>query len=124
MPKSRRDYGPDRCKKRAIITTQTKFDADELNIITPAQKCSDDDNPAHYLNHYLNHLWRRPNGPACPHCKHDEVYQLTSKPDRKSKVRPGLYCCAACQKLGSGMITFPMNGLNSSFAIDPDLSTI
>jgi transposase-like protein len=37
---------------------------------------------------------------VCPHCKHNEVYKLTSKPNTKArnKIRPGLYCCAACRK--------------------------
>jgi len=74
-------------------TKQTEFDADDLNLITLAQEYSDESKAR-----ALFESWRWPHGPVCPHCKHDEVYKLTSKPDTKNKMRPGLYCCAACRK--------------------------
>jgi transposase-like protein len=74
-------------------TKPSEFDADDLNLITLAQDYQDEDKAR-----TLFESWRWPKGPVCPHCKHDEVYKLTSKPDSKNKVRPGLYCCAACRK--------------------------
>jgi transposase-like protein len=41
-------------------------------------------------------LW--PDGPVCPHCGGKEAYKLSSKPDAKAKVRPGLYKCKDCRK--------------------------
>jgi transposase-like protein len=70
-----------------------KLDADELNLIKLAQDYSDEGKARE-----LFESWRWPNGPVCPHCKFTEAYKLTSKPDTKNKVRPGLYCCAACRK--------------------------
>ena len=72
---------------------KTKLDADDLNIIKLAQEYSDEGRARG-----LFESWRWPDGPVCPHCKFDEVYKLTSKRDTKNKVRPGLYCCAACRK--------------------------
>lgn len=72
---------------------KTEFDADDLNLIKLAREYSDEDKAR-----ALFESWRWPNGPVCPHCKHDEVYKLTSKKETKNKVRPGLYCCAACRK--------------------------
>lgn len=70
-----------------------KLDADDLNIIKLAQEYSDEDKAR-----TLFESWRWPTGPVCPHCKHDEAYKLTSKPGTKNKMRPGMYCCAACRK--------------------------
>ena len=76
------------------MKTKTEvFDADDLNIVRLAQDYS-----AEAKARELFESWRWPNGPVCPHCGFDEVYRLTSKPDSKNKVRPGLYCCAACRK--------------------------
>jgi transposase-like protein len=41
---------------------------------------------------------RWPRGPVCPHCGQHGAYKLTSKPDSKHKVRPGVYKCKACRK--------------------------
>jgi len=72
---------------------KAEFDADEINIIKLAREYSNEAKARK-----LFEAWRWPNGPICPHCKHDEVYKLTSKKETKNKVRPGLYCCAACRK--------------------------
>lgn len=36
--------------------------------------------------------------PVCPHCKEQGAYKLTPKPESKSKVRKGVWKCAACRK--------------------------
>jgi transposase-like protein len=73
---------------------ETAFDADDLNLIKLAQDYSDEDKARALLE-----SWRWPGGkPICPHCKFDESYKVTSKPDTKNKVRKGLYYCAACRK--------------------------
>lgn len=73
---------------------KTKFDADELSLISLAQQYSTE-RKARKLFEAL----RWPGGkPICPHCKFDECYPLKSKPDSKHKLRPGVYCCAACRK--------------------------
>jgi transposase-like protein len=75
-------------------TPKDEFCADDLNLITLAREYQDEDKAR-----ALFELWRWPDGkPICPHCKHDEVYKITSKPETKRKVRKGLYCCAACRK--------------------------
>ena len=80
--------------KNDIKTAKDGFDADDLNLITLAQEYSDEDRARE-----LFESWRWPNGkPICPHCKHDESYKITSKPETKKKVRKGLYYCAACRK--------------------------
>jgi transposase-like protein len=80
--------------KNDIGTPKSEFDADDLNLITLAQEYQDEDKAR-----ALFESWRWPNGnPICPHCKFDEVYKLVSKPDTKNKIRPGVYCCAACRK--------------------------
>jgi transposase-like protein len=80
--------------KTNIETAEKPFDADDLNLITLAQQYSDEDKARE-----LFESWRWPNGkPICPHCKFDETYKITSKPDTKNKVRKGLYYCAACRK--------------------------
>ena len=69
---------------------------DELNLITLAQKYSDEDKARELLESIL---W--PNGPVCPHCKnHKEkaIYRLQPKPESKSKVRKGVCKCGACRK--------------------------
>jgi len=80
--------------KKNIETAVDGFDADDLNLITLAQDFQDEDKARE-----LFESWRWPNGkPICPHCKFDEVYKMTSKPNTKNKMRKGLYCCAACRK--------------------------
>ena len=71
------------------------IEADELNLMTLAREYSDEDKAR-----ALFESWRWPKGPVCPHCKHDEVYSITSKESTKAsnKARAGLYCCAACRK--------------------------
>jgi transposase-like protein len=73
---------------------KTKFDADDLNLISLAKKYSNE-RRARKLFEAL----RWPDGkPICPHCKYDEAYALKSKPESKHKIRAGTYCCAACRK--------------------------
>jgi transposase-like protein len=80
--------------KTNIETAKTEFDADDLNLISLAQDYQDEDKARE-----LFEKWRWPNGkPICPHCKFDEAYKLTSKPETKNKIRKGVYCCAACRK--------------------------
>lgn len=71
------------------------MDAEDLNLITLAKEYSDEDKAR-----ALFESWRWPNGPICPHCKHNEVYTIQSKESTKknNKARAGLYCCAACRK--------------------------
>lgn len=72
---------------------KTKLDADDLNLIMLAKEYSDEDKARK-----LFEAWRWPNGVVCPHCKFNEAYKITSKPDTRNKARKGLYCCAACRK--------------------------
>ena len=73
---------------------KTKFDADDLNLITLAQEYSNEKKARR-----LFESMRWPGGkPICPHCKFDEIYTLKSKPGTKNKMRDGLYCCSACRK--------------------------
>jgi transposase-like protein len=71
-----------------------KFDAEELNLITLAKQFSGERKARK-----LFEAMRWPDGkPICPHCGFDEVYKLTSKETSKTKLRSGVYCCAACRK--------------------------
>jgi len=80
--------------KTAMKSDETGFDADDLDLITLAREYSDEDKAI-----ALFESMRWPGGKAiCPHCKHDETYKLTSRPDTKNKIRKGVYCCAACRK--------------------------
>jgi transposase-like protein len=73
---------------------KTKLDADELNLVSLAKEYSNERKARK-----LFEAMRWPGGkPICPHCGFDEVYKLTSKKDSKTKLRPGVYCCAACRK--------------------------
>ncbi|HTR41695.1 MAG TPA: transposase, partial [Pseudomonadales bacterium] len=73
---------------------KTKLDAEELNLVTLAKKYSNERKARK-----LFEAMRWPGGkPICPHCQFDETYKLTSKPDSKTKLRSGVYCCAACRK--------------------------
>jgi hypothetical protein len=68
---------------------------DELNLITLAQKYSDEDKARGLLESLL---W--PDGAICPHCKnHKEkaIYKLQTKASTKT-VQKGLHKCGACRK--------------------------
>jgi transposase-like protein len=70
------------------------FDADELNLVSLAKEYSNEKR-ARKLFESL----RWPGGrPVCPHCGFEETYALKSTPDSKTKLRAGVYCCAACRK--------------------------
>jgi len=69
------------------------IDADDVNLIKLAREYSDETKAR-----ALFESWRWPNGPVCPRCGFNEAYKLSSKPGTKNKIRPGLYCCAACRK--------------------------
>jgi transposase-like protein len=87
-------------------TIKDEFDADDLNLITLAQQFSDEDKAQE-----LFESWRWPGGkPICPHCKHDESYKVTSKPETKRKVRRGLYYCAACRTPFTATVGTVMEG--------------
>ena len=66
---------------------------DDLNLVTLAQKYSDNDRARELLE---SMLW--PHGAYCPHCKADEPYKLTPKATSKSPARKGLYKCRTCRK--------------------------
>lgn len=69
---------------------------DELNLITLAQKYSDEDAARGLLESLL---W--PDGPVCPHCQnHKEkgIYRLQPKAGSKSPARKGIHKCGACRK--------------------------
>jgi transposase-like protein len=71
-----------------------KVSADELNLIKLAQEYADEKRARK-----LFESWRWPGGkPICPHCQHDEAYQIQSRPETKHPARQGLYGCAACRK--------------------------
>jgi transposase-like protein len=73
---------------------KTKFDADDLNLISLAKEYSSERRARK-----LFEAMRWPNGkPVCPHCGFDEIYKLTSKKESMTKLRAGVYCCAACRK--------------------------
>ncbi len=73
---------------------KTKFDADDLNLVSLAKEYSNE-KKARKLFEAL----RWPGGkPICPHCGFEETYKLKSKRDSKTKLRAGVYCCAACRK--------------------------
>jgi transposase-like protein len=73
---------------------KTKFDADDLNLVSLAKEYSSE-KKARKLFEAL----RWPGGkPVCPHCGFEETYKLKSNPDSKTKLRAGVYCCAACRK--------------------------
>jgi transposase-like protein len=73
---------------------KTKFDADDLNLISLAKEYSSERKARK-----LFEAMRWPGGkPICPHCGFDEIYKLTSKKESMTKLRAGVYCCAACRK--------------------------
>src|SRR5258708_27794909 len=69
------------------------LNTDELNLIKLAKEYSDEDKGRGLLE-----TLRWPDGPVCPHCEHNEVYQITAKSGSNKPARKGLYCCAACRK--------------------------
>jgi transposase-like protein len=69
-----------------------QIEADELNLMTLAQRYSEDDTARRLLERL-----RWPDGVICPHCKHTEVYKLAPKSGSKQPGRKGLYKCAACR---------------------------
>ncbi|EEF61656.1 IS1595-like element ISVer1 family transposase [Pedosphaera parvula] len=73
--------------------TEKELKPEELNLVTLAAQYSDEDKARGLLEQM-----RWPDGPICPHCKHNEVYIITPKATSKSPARKGLYCCAACRK--------------------------
>src|SRR5260370_30520405 len=93
-PERPRDYLLDKpsgvCDRHAM---KTKFDAEELNLMTLAQQYSDNDKARALLESL-----RWPNGPVCPHCQFNEVYKLKPKATSKRPARQGVYKCAACRK--------------------------
>jgi transposase-like protein len=77
---------------------KTKFDADELNLISLAKKYSNE-NRARKLFEKL----RWPGGkPICPHCQNDgnakTISKLTPKAGSRCSVRKGVFFCGACRK--------------------------
>ena len=74
-------------------TLPLESEPDELNLMTLAQKYSDEAKARELIESLL---W--PNGPVCPHCKFTEVYKLEPQAGSSRPGRQGLYCCAACRK--------------------------
>jgi transposase-like protein len=66
---------------------------DILNLATLSHLFVDEDAARAFVE---KKLW--PDGPVCPHCGGMDFYRLSSKPEAKAKVRPGLYKCKACRK--------------------------
>ena len=77
---------------------KTKFDAEDLNLISLAKKYSNE-NRARKLFEQLR--WHG-GKPVCPHCQNDgkakTISKLTAKTDSKTAVRKGVYFCGACRK--------------------------
>src|SRR5687767_10357726 len=70
--------------------------SEELNLVTLAQKYSDDNTARELLESIL---W--PDGPVCPHCKNHKdkaIYSLKAKATSARPGRKGLYKCGACRK--------------------------
>ena len=77
-------------------TAKGILSSEELNLVTFAQKYSDDNTARELLESIL---W--PDGPVCPHCKnHKEkaIYALKAKATSTRPGRKGLYKCGACRK--------------------------
>lgn len=70
---------------------------EELNLVSLAQKYSDNDKARELLESL-----RWPNGPVCPHCQNDgrakSIYTITPKAESNRPARKGLYKCGACRK--------------------------
>lgn len=73
------------------------FGGEELNLVSLAQKYSDNDKARELLESL-----RWPDGPVCPHCANDgkskSIYTITPKADSDRPARKGLYKCGACRK--------------------------
>lgn len=67
--------------------------SDELNLVSIAQKYSDEDTARELLERL-----RWPEGPVCPHCQAREIYRLTPKAESERPGRKGLLKCKACRK--------------------------
>jgi transposase-like protein len=78
-------------------TGMEPLSSEELNLVTLAQKYSDNEAARQLLE---SMLW--PNGPVCPHCKNTTeqkgIYTIKPKLTSKRPARKGLYKCAACRK--------------------------
>jgi transposase-like protein len=76
---------------------KSPLSSEELNLVTIAQKYSDNDKARELLESIL---W--PNGVVCPHCKNTNeqkgIYTITPKTTSNRPARKGLYKCAACRK--------------------------
>lgn len=71
----------------------TGTDAD-LNLASMSAMFSDEDKAREFIE---SRRW--PNGDVfCPRCGEHGAYKITSKPESKTQVRPGLYKCKACRK--------------------------
>lgn len=78
------------------MKTKSAIESDELNLMKLAKEYADEDKARE-----LFESMRWPHGVTCPHCKADkseckDIYKIT--PEKKSKTRKGVYCCAACRK--------------------------
>lgn len=65
----------------------------ELNLATLSHLFTDEDAARDFIE---SRIW--PNGPVCPHCKCEESYTLTAKPESTNPVRKGVYKCKACRQ--------------------------
>jgi transposase-like protein len=71
----------------------TGTDAD-LNLASMSAMFSDENKAREFIE-----ARRWPNGDVfCPHCGEHGAYKITSKPESKTQVRPGLYKCKSCRK--------------------------
>ena len=83
---------------------KTKFDADDLNLISLAKEYSSERKARK-----LFEAMRWPDGkPVCPHCQNngDEktISPLKSKAGSKTKLRAGVYFCGACRTPFSALV--------------------
>jgi len=65
----------------------------DLNLATLSPLFSDEYAARKFIE---SKLW--PNGPVCPHCRHDDAYTLKPKFGSKKPVRAGVYKCVKCRK--------------------------
>jgi len=79
-----------------LLSMETEFNQDDLNLIELAQQYSDEDKARALLESL-----RWPNGAVCPHCQNDGktkgIYALQPRPTSKSPARKGVYKCGACR---------------------------
>jgi transposase-like protein len=76
---------------------KSKFDADDLNLISLAKKYSNE-GKARKLFEQLRWAGGKP---ICPHCQNDgakTISKLTPKKGSMCSVRKGVYFCGACRK--------------------------